>query len=103
MSSSTSLVEDVETLIAKWGIDKVRKALDFVSTFPDSVRTISFITNTNSATFTVTYDQLSILRGTYAHGLYKVMAIKKFREMFGTGLMDAKEAIEYLFESGKQY
>lgn len=98
MSNLTSLVADVETMIAKWGIEKIRKTLDYVSMFPESSGNVVFNVS-NGQNFMIDPEQLVTLRRMYGNG-NKIQTIKLYREIFGCGLKEAKEAIEYLFENG---
>lgn len=94
--SKASLVADVEMLVSRWGVDSVRKALEFVAGFSDDP---SFVLayDYDGGEHKITSAQYNELRVIY-RDIGKIRSIKRIREMLGLGLREAKAAIEYLFE-----
>lgn len=86
------VLADVTNLVDKYGIERVKYALDYIAGYPEA----KSITH-KYGQFTLTNDEHNRVVEMYAGGNQFIQAIKLFREITGCGLKDAKEAIEVKF------
>jgi ribosomal protein L7/L12 len=87
------LVRDVQDLISKYGRENITHVMEFLGTITET----TYKVNDNAGnTYTLTASQYARLDNEWSKG-NKITAIKIFREMFGNGLKDAKDAVENLF------
>lgn len=95
MSSVLVLVADVESLIARYGYDAIRDTLTYLHTVELKNEMVNVYEPISSSVWSITRDQYNdILYALKAES--KIQAIKKFRDITSSSLLDAKRAVENL-------
>lgn len=97
MEDMMFLVQDLNGLIARYGLRGVKHALNYIDTFPVNppVPAVKFrFRDNNYYEWDLTEEQFQRVKREYANGLGKISAIKAFREITSCGLKEAKDAIE---------
>lgn len=99
MQDMANVVEDINGLIAKYGLSVVKHALNYIDTFPVVKFAVHYKFNDDYGN-TWNLDQAAFDRVDKAHREGKIQGIKTFREVTGAGLKEAKHAME-LYYDGK--
>src|SRR5512147_2658375 len=94
MQDMANVVEDINSLIAKYGLSVVKHALNYIDTFPVVSKQYRFKNTGIGSDWFLSEDEFKRVTTAYDNGRGKIQAIKIFRDITSCGLKEAKDAVE---------